>query len=408
MLNNNLSIILSKASNYFRHRVLKLINNLCVKYYKTKQIDDFSIVLESEGDCCDNSYALFDYMRKNGYLENYKITWLVNDPSKFTDGKHVSFVNKNYTEVLAVNTIKKLCTCKRYIYDHCDLLSPIQKRNGQTITYLCHGYAGFKAPKGKLSFEADEEFTTGDLPLQGLIDFHGIKAKKYILGFPRIDYFYNYDENITKIANNIINKDKFTKIVLWMPTFRKAVTDEISEDYFKNETGLPLLAKKKDLVDFNDYLYSINIKIVVKIHHLQANSEFFKLKFNNLQFVTDDDLYLNDIQLYQFIPIFDALITDYSSISTDFMLLEKPIIYILDDLEQYSANRGLYPDNALDLMVGEHVFTVSELKNAIIDVLNGVDKFKDERNNLLLKFHRYQDGCSSKRIVEHLKLSKDK
>ena len=120
----------------------------------------------------------------------------------------------------------------------------------------------------------------------------------------------------------------------------------------------------------------------------------------------DEDIKNQGLQLYQFIPVFDALITDYSSISTDYFLLDKPIIYILDDIEEYKKSRGLYPPNAIDFMPGDHVVNISQLENAIERIVNGIDFYKNERNILLPKFHAYQDGNASKRILNHLEIVK--
>lgn len=383
-------------------RIIRLYNNILFKKYMNLPIDEHGIVLESEGDCCDNAYALFDYMKQNGYVGKYKVTWLVDHPENFLDEENVFYVRKNIYEHFAGKTIKALRTCRWYVYDHCDLLND-RKRDGQSISYLCHGYAGFKAPKGRVMFVADEEFTTGKIPLQGCIDYDKTgKVNKYILGFSRLDYLYHYKNEYKKSSQNLIEKNNFKKVFLWMPTFRQSIRNNLSEDYFVNETGLPLFNAIKSIEDFNMYLQSVNTKIVLKIHHLQSGLEIFKKNYSNIQFLTDEEISNCGLQLYQFIPVFDALITDYSSISTDYFLLDKPIIYILDDIEEYNNSRGLYPENALDYMPGDHVYNIDELKTAIERILNGDDIYKRERNELLPKFHTYQDGNASKRILDHL------
>ena len=383
-------------------KVIKLYNSFLFNKYMNLPIDEYSIVLESEGDCCDNAYALFDYMKNNGYTKKYRITWLVDYPHNFQDEENIKYVYKNIYEHFSKKTIKALRTCHYYIYDHCNMLTEYKKRDGQKIAYLCHGYAGFKATKGSSKFSADEEFTTGRIPLQGCIDWHGDVAEKYILGFSRLDYFYNTKIEYTKLAQRLIEKNNFSKVFLWMPTFRQSDSKELSEDYFENETGLPLFNTIDSMNSMNEYLKNINAKIVLKIHHLQSELAIFNRKFSNIQFLRDEDISKCGIQLYQLIPVFDSLITDYSSISTDYFLLDKPIIYILDDIEQYKKSRGLYPENAIDYMPGDHVYIIDELKIAIESVLNGVDKFKKARHELISEFHTYQDGNSSKRILKHL------
>ena len=152
----------------------------------------------------------------------------------------------------------------------------------------------------------------------------------------------------------------------------------IVKNYINNETGLPLFDSYASMKLMNEFLVNLNTKIVLKIHHLQKGLEIFKKDFSNIQFITDEDISNKGLQLYQFIPVFDALITDYSSIS----------------------------QNATDFMPGDHVMNISQLENAIERVVEGIDFYRKERNILLPKFHTYRDGNASKRILNHLEIVK--
>ena len=130
------------------------------------------------------------------------------------------------------------------------------------------------------------------------------------------------------------------------------------------------------LKEFNDYLKKINSLVILKIHHLQKNERVFSEVYSNILFVSDENINQLGFQLYQFIPLTDALITDYSSISADYMLLNKPMIFILDDYEQYNKSRGIIPDNAKELWTGDQVYTIDELINAMNDIVSGKDKYE--------------------------------
>lgn len=81
------------------------------------------------------------------------------------------------------------------------------------------------------------------------------------------------------------------------------------------------------------------------------------------------------------------------------MLLDKPMIFILDDYDDYNKSRGIIPQNAKELWTGDHAYNVGELKRALQDIVNGKDNYKKERNLLLPKFYKYQDGNASERIL---------
>ena len=99
----------------------------------------------------------------------------------------------------------------------------------------------------------------------------------------------------------------------------------------------------------------------------------------------------------------DCLITDYSSISFDYLLVDKPLIYYVPDLEKYQEQcRGFYSPYD-EIIAGEKVTNDSELFNAINNVLHGVDNHKERRTGLRNKFFKYQDGKNCERVIDWIK-----
>lgn len=50
----------------------------------------------------------------------------------------------------------------------------------------------------------------------------------------------------------------------------------------------------------------------------------------------------NQMDLYEILPHTDLLITDYSSVYFDYLLLDKPIVFTPTDLGEYSKNEDCY------------------------------------------------------------------
>ena len=75
----------------------KLNNYYFYHYQKKLPIQENLIVMESEGDLSDHAYALYDYMRENGYLKKYQVVWLVDNisVSRKENFPNTSFVYKN-------------------------------------------------------------------------------------------------------------------------------------------------------------------------------------------------------------------------------------------------------------------------------------------------------------------------
>lgn len=383
--------------------------------FKIFPLNSGLIVFESDGDLTDNSYALYEYMKKHGYLKKYKIVWMVHDivaaekkrdqiPDLFPN---TTFANKDIRWINFKRSFY-LATCKWFIYDHSNLESNYFRRKGQHIIFLSHGF-GVKAGKGIQSVRNnfDINIVLGKIPAENAPkDWGGNVSQTKKWGYPRNDYLFVEDNNVKRKLNKKFSFEKYNKIILWMPTFRKAVSygAHLSEDYIKNETGMPLFQTIDDLKKFDIFLGHLNILVILKLHPLQADLEVFSIRFDNIVMIHNIDLQNLNIQLYQMIKYTDALITDYSSISTDYMLLDRPIIYILDDYEEYKNARGLSPENALDLLVGYHVMNIQELQDAISEINYGIDKFRIQRNKIVPYLHEYTDGKACERIVVNLGL----
>ena len=382
-------------------RIIKAYNYMLLKKYGSLPIDEFSIVIESEGDCSDNAYALFDYMRENGYLGKYRITWLVDYPENFYDDENVKYVYKDIYKRFNAKTIKELSTCHWYIYDHCDILMN-HKRTGQKIIFLNHG-GGFKAPTVTPVSYADETYTPSELFYYPASACWGCPIDKiFDLGFPRLDYFFKENNDNQQALIKELALDKYKAVFLWMPTFRTSKNKDLTEKYFESETGLPILYKNNELDEFNEILKKNNSLCIFKVHHLQAELNVFKRKYSNIIIFNDEMIKQFNLQLYEFIKLTTCLITDYSSISTDYMLLNHPIIYTMDDYEEYRHSRGFSIDDPSQYFVGYQVYDKKQLSEAIQEITNGKDIYQDARMKLLPVLHSHIDGNASARILEHL------
>ncbi|WP_426392294.1 CDP-glycerol glycerophosphotransferase family protein [Mammaliicoccus sciuri] len=145
-------------------------------------------------------------------------------------------------------------------------------------------------------------------------------------GAPRNEYLVNStDAEKSRIMTKYFFKsEKDKKYILFCPTWRKEKRQELSSINLKKLlTHLP-----------DDY------DIIVKLH---PNEAHLRGKYSNLnprihcfynEFVDIQELYL----------ISDSMITDYSSTIFDFAHLNKPIVLIQEDNENYNEKIGFYFD----------------------------------------------------------------
>lgn len=367
-------------------------------------IDEKLICFESEGDLSDNTFALYDYMKKNNYFSKYKAVWFVDNVDIAKEKKdsfpNTCFVIKNGAMQISFNRARYLASCKWFIFDHCDLFEDLAIRKNHKSINLWHG-CGFKQGKNSKINHQGVVINTGDFFNKTTALGCGYNYEQiFNLGYPRNDYFFCEDANKILELKKLIFKNSYEKLFLWMPTFRRSYSAALDESYFESKTGLPIVYDVNGLEKLDLYLKSVKSLCVFKVHHLQLELPVFKQKFENIVMMNDEDLAHYNIQLYQVMPIFDCLITDYSSIYNDFMLLNKPIIFTVDDYEKYRDSRGFWLKDSIKYFAGECVKTYSELIAAMTDVCEGIDKYAQKRHELLPLFHTYTDGLSSRRILE--------
>lgn len=186
-----------------------------------------------------------------------------------------------------------------------------------------------------------------------------------------------------------------------MPTFKrtKRWTDASTDSWI-----LPVIKSKHQFEELNSFCKKENILIILKVHHLEDTSFIEAKNLTNIRILKDDELQNSDIQLYELIGKTDALLTDFSSVAYDYMLLDKPIGFMVSEMQNYS--RGFIVDNIADEMVGDKILSIDELEKFIIDVKNGVDNYHHERKKILDKFYVYQKNGNCERLLNILKIQK--
>jgi len=97
--------------------------------------------------------------------------------------------------------------------------------------------------------------------------------------------------------------------------------------------------------------------------------------------VTDADLQREEISLYQLLGSSSALITDFSSVWTDYLVLDRCIGFLVPDLNDYKSGRGLYPDDITDWLPGRIARSADEMGLIVEDILSYGHMTESDRNN---------------------------
>lgn len=172
---------------------------------------------------------------------------------------------------------------------------------------------------------------------------------------------------------NIQGQD--TKLVLYAPTYRDHGTTILFpfEDYQKQE--------------LEEFLQEKKIHICIRMH-LEETIEKEKYLSKNLHFVNED--VIDDIA--QWMGCFDLLITDYSSIYLDYLLLDKPMIFLPYDKEEYLKDRGMNYSYD-EVTPGAKPETQKQLLINIEDSLFGEDRYRTQRRECNAYFNQVTGPC---------------
>ncbi|MDD6792233.1 MAG: CDP-glycerol glycerophosphotransferase family protein, partial [Thermobifida fusca] len=96
----------------------------------------------------------------------------------------------------------------------------------------------------------------------------------------------------------------------------------------------------------------------------------------------------------------DALITDYSSVMFDYVLLDRPMIYYVPDYDDYVHHaRGTYFSLA-EVAPGPLAFTEEELFAALRELDTADTQYVKARRAFAERFAAYDTGTAARAIVD--------
>ena len=370
---------------------------------KRKEIIRNKVVFSSNPDFSDNAKSLFLFLQ-NAHPE-YQYVWLVKegfDPErcKGYQNTEIAFINSNRHHGPSMKALKDIGTAQYLLFTHGSPVRYLQKKDRQLVINLWHGCGYKEIQKTGKSYIAANPFDYALVPGPVFIEtkykFWGCRKDQILtLGYPRYDLFFQESEKAVSFTNTMKNNGE-DRIIIWMPTFRNTGTGLYPEESNAENYDLPLLTSDAQLDALNHYCAEHSMVICIKRHPYQIEYSGEKRNYTNIRFISNADLVDRNIELYSLLKYTDALITDYSSVAIDYILLNKPIAFSLDDYEHYKSTRGFVFESPLDYMPGNHMFSFEDLMTFIEQVSAGRDEFKNERERLMPVVHNVCDNYSER------------
>lgn len=339
------------------------------------------IVLESHPDFSDSAKVLYDYLIKKG-KRKYKFIWLVDNPKKYNKLKLKNTKFINVYKPLSLKYIYHIITSKYLMFGNREIRWVDLKK--QIVISLTHGIP-IKSCKGKFPKEKTFNYllATSKKTIPIIAGEYCAPIEKcFVADLPRNDLLFEKNDKVEELIK------EYHKVIVWLPTYRKHKSANIIDS--NKQTPIPLLSES-ELEKLNQKLSKNNDIMILKFHPAEDVSKFKNIGYTNIKILTQEEFNKLDIHLYSLLAYTDILITDYSSVSLDYILLNRPIGYVLDDIEEYKDNRGFCIENIDDVIAGHKIKNSKELFTFIDEVSKDIDNYKEKRKKVLNFYHQYQN-----------------
>lgn len=344
-----------------------------------------NIVFCSFPDYSSNAKALYEYMITK-YKNDFNLIWAVNSD------KMVEILSNKGIETYKIgsneyyNRIKNIDV---FFTTHANITD--EKNDNALYIELWHGIGG-KSSGYMVNNLSSEDFKWYS-EIRKKIDYMIVPSdfwrpifstifnmqynRVVPLGYPKLDPIINSrgKENLNKILN--FNTNKFNKVIFYMPTFRSGCNR--NQETTINQKNI-LNIEEYDEYKLLNFLKENNYLLCIKKHPSEENELNF-IENNNVKVLKESDFENNGLTINEILNAADILITDYSSLGIDFLILNKPVIYINNDVDQYKKNRGIIFSNTDFWMPGYKSKTITEL----IDNIEEANKYGIHCDQLKMK-----------------------
>lgn len=166
-----------------------------------------------------------------------------------------------------------------------------------------------------------------------------------------------------------------SKAVLYAPTYRE----------YGSTAWFPF--EDWDEAVFADFLEKQNLVLYLRTHLKESGSYHRFLGERVIDLGSD---VLEDIT--DALPLFDLLITDYSSIYIDYLLLDRPMLFLPYDKEEYLAKRGMNFEYD-EITPGAKPASMGAFMQSIMDAFV-TDAYRDERTRVNHILNEVMEPCS--------------
>jgi len=350
------------------------------------------IIFTSFPDYSDSSEYVYRKFLERKLSSIFKLIWIVNSNP----------LRENSVKKYSLKWLFHILTAKYIVSTHGP---PLWKSKNQVEIGLWHGIPlknqglyskglGWRIHTYIYSPKIDYLIVTSKFTQKLFSNIFGLPIKKcVILEEPRCDGIYRSKDSATTMLRHITKVEKLNKIIFYLPTYRRMKgysisSNEVVENVLNNQA-------------FKDFLRENNLLLILKLHPLDEKSLHIE-ENENVRTISDSKLQKLGITIYDFLSAVDILLTDYSSIFYDFLLLNRPVIFYIPDVELYDNYAGFIIDPRKEFIPADKAMNIEELISALKEALENPAKYEKERLKLCKVFFQYMDNKSADRVVDFI------
>lgn len=400
-------IIITASEKYQRDIVRQLLalgyRRICVvlgsqeKGYEIKQLDFSNMDLEIQ-----TKKLILLYLQHNSYSGISAINYMIDNGFVDTHGYQVKiFDGKDKNEQYFLDLIHaELLITERDLPGHSNGIRTLQLWHGFPLKCMGTMDAGFEASRREsvqTSWNRYDYIASYGLNYTTFISacFGTVFNKFIVMGMPRNDLLFCTDGR--KNIENKFPQSAGKKVIFYMPTFR-----EIAGRINGNDEGYIFYWHGFEASSFEHFCAEHNLFFVFKLHPSDSSKVTeWCYESEHIGLLTDE--LLGKQSTYEFLNGADVLLTDYSSVYFDYLLIDKPIIFTNRDEQEYIRNRGVILEPLDFWRPGPIVNNMADLENELVKASNNIDEFKDRRKELLPFVHKYTDGKSTQRLFDFIR-----
>lgn len=358
-----------------------------------------TIVFCSSPDYSNNAKSLYEFMYKN-YNDKYNLKWVIQKEENYSFYKEkldcVLYGTEDFNKLMneeanvIFTTHAQLTHMKNRKLLYIELWHGVSpKKIGYLIQNLTKNDRQWLDMVNK---KVDYFIVPSDFWVPIFSSRFNVEASRVLpLGFPVIHDIMKADGHAN--LNNLlkINLQQFKYIIFYMPTYRKNKDHEAETKInINNIFNFKSYDEKKLL----NYLQKNKILLCIK-RHPEETLNYSIPNHNNVMNINQEMLLNCNLSVNDIINSADLLITDYSSLGLEFLTLDKPVLYLNYDVDDYQNNRGILFSN-FDFWSNENTAnSISTLISKINDLLMKKDNKKNISNmkELLFKEALEEGGC---------------